>query len=573
LADDLWMAVISLYSITKGGSMKKSGFLLLLFLLVPSLLLWAGGSKKEEMKEAPAPAEEMKGELRVTFAWPTYIDPAVGSDFSSSSSFVNLYDSLVYPTPKGGVKPHLAERWESSKDGLIWTFYLRKGVKFHDGSELTAEDVAFTMDRITTIGEGYGYLFMGYVKKSEVVDSYTVRFHMSKPYGPFLTTLVRLYILNKDQVMANVKSDGPYGKNGDYGKEYLLTHDCGSGPYKVKEMRLEEYLTMGKFDGYWGEFKPNAPDEVKFIGTTEPVTIRTMIARRELEISDQWQSVEALKALDEIEGVDIAVSYLGTMFYYMLHNKKPPTDDVYFRKAMAWAMDYQTVVEKLFPGARKAMGPIPVGFAGFNQNLTNYERNLEKARAELQKSKYYGKLEQYPVELHWIAEVPDEEKVALLFLSNMADIGIKANVVKVPWLSVVEEMSNIDTSPNIVTVFVAPHYAEAGSLLESRYHSKSANTWEQNEWLQSSEIDGMIDTAIATIDMEKRMDIYKQIQARLDAICPSINLFEQAQKHAYQAAYIDWPAWKKENKIPVMGYDFDARFIQVYPEKRAQLTK
>ncbi len=545
--------------------MRKVCFICILLLMLPALILLAAG---EKAAEKPAPPKEVRRELRATEAWPTYIDPAVGSDFSSSSSFVNLYDSLVYPTPTGDVIPHLAERWEASKDGMTWTFYLRKGVKFHDGSELTAEDVAFSMDRIMAIGEGYGYLFAGRIKKTEAVDKYTVRFHMTGPYGPFLTTLVRLYILNKNQVMANAKPVGPYGKFGDYGKEWLLTNDAGSGAYKVKEMRLEEYLLMEKFDGYWGEFKPNAPDLAKLIGTTEPVTIRTMMARRELEISDQWQTVEALRSLDAIEGVDIATMYLGTMFYYMIHTKKPPTDDANFRKAMAWAMDYKTVREKLFPGAREARGPIPVGFPGHLPEFTRYERNLDKAREHLRLSKYYNKLDQYPVELHWIAEVPDEEKVALLFMSNMADIGIKVNIVKVPWLGVVEEMTNIDTSPNIVTVFVAPHYAEAGSLLESRYHSRSAATWEQNEWLLDPEIDGMIEKAISTIDREARFKLYRDIQKKIDEICPSLYMFEQAQKHAYQAYYIEWPAIKKENKIPVMGYDFDGRFIQVFPEKK-----
>ncbi|HEC61135.1 MAG TPA: ABC transporter substrate-binding protein, partial [bacterium] len=116
------------------------------------------------------------------------------SPISSSSSFVNLYDTLVFPTPDGSVKPNVAERWETSADGLTWTFYLRKGVKFHDGSELTAEDVAFTMDRIIGIGEGYGYMFSGKVAGSDVVDAYKVRFNLSEPYGPFLITLVRLYI-------------------------------------------------------------------------------------------------------------------------------------------------------------------------------------------------------------------------------------------------------------------------------------------------------------------------------------------------------------------------------------------
>ena len=148
----------------------------------------------------------------------------------------------------------------------------------------------------------------------------------------------------------------------------------------------------------------------------------------------------------------------------------------------------------------------------------------------------------------------------------MNEIGIKVNIVKVPWMSVVEEMSNIDTSPNIVSIFVSPHYAEAGSLLESRYHSNSAASWEQNEWLQDPAIDGMIESAMSTIDRDRRFQIYRDIQQKLDEITPSLYLFEQAQKHAYQS-YIDWPAARGES-IPVMGYDFAARFIQVYPEKK-----
>jgi peptide/nickel transport system substrate-binding protein len=262
--------------------MKKVLLVVLMVMLLPALTLFASskeGGEMEPEKAGAMKAEEAVGELRVTFAWPTYIDPAVGSDFSSSSAFVNLYDTLVYPTPDGSVKPNVAESWETSPDGLTWTFHLRRGVKFHDGSELTAEDVAFSMDRITTIGEGYGYMFLGKVQRSDAVDDYTVRFTLSEPYGPFLVTLVRLYILNKDLVMANIKADGTYGDMGNYAKEWLLTHDAGSGPYQAKDVRLEEYVLMEKFDDYWGYFAPSPPDVVKFIGTTEPVTIRTMISR------------------------------------------------------------------------------------------------------------------------------------------------------------------------------------------------------------------------------------------------------------------------------------------------------
>ena len=566
--------------------MKKVLLVVLVFmLLLPAMALFAGGGGKEKadekvmektkeaVKEAPKEMKEAEkapagpGELRVTFAWPTYIDPSVGSDFSSSSAFVNIYDTLVYPTPDGGVKPHVAESWETSSDGLIWTFHLRKDVKFHDGSPLTAEDVVFTMDRITTIGEGYGYMYLGKVQTSEAVDDYTVRFTLSEPYGPFLVTLVRLYILNKDLVMANIKADGTYGDMGDYAKEWLLTNDAGSGPYKAKDVRLEEYVLMEKFGGYWGYFAPSAPDIVKFIGTTEAVTVRTMMSRKELEIGDQWQSVEALNSLDALEGVEIATMSYGTMFSFLMHTRKPPTDDVHFRRALAYALDYQTVVDKIFPSAILAQGPVAPGYPGHWSGFPRSTRDLDKAKAELQKSKYYSKLDEYPVDIHWIAEVPDEEKVALLAMSNFSDIGVKTNVVKVPWLSVVEEMGNQDQSPNVVTVFVAPHYPEAGSILSSRYHSSSAPTWEQNEWLLDPKIDGMIDDAIATIDMDERYGKYVEIQKIINDLQPSLHLFEQAQKHPYQASYVDWPATTGE-KIPVMGYDFAANLMSVYPDRK-----
>ncbi len=556
--------------------MKKLVLIAIILCLLPAFIVFAGGKKEEAAepaaeaapaKETVEEAKEVIRELRVTFAWPTYIDPAVGSDFSSSSSFVNLYDTLMYPTPEGGVKPNVAKRWETSADDLTWTFYLRDDVMFHDGTKLTAEDVAFTMDRLVTIGEGYGYMFSGAVTSTEVLDDYTVRFNLAQPYGPFLVTLVRLYILNKDLVMANAKAEGTYGDMGDYGKEWLLTNDAGSGPYMVKDMRLEEHLLMEKFDDYWGYFAPNAPDLVKFIGTTEAVTVRTMMSRKELEIADQWQSLEAQKSLANLPGVKIATMSYGTVFSFMMHTRKPPTDDVHFRRALAYALDYQTVIDKIFPGSLTAEGPVSPGYPGHWSGFPKSVLNLDKAMAELKQSKYYKNLDDYPVVIHWIAEVPDEEKVALLALSNFSDIGVKAKVVKIPWLSVVEEMGNQDQSPNIVTVFVAPHYPEAGSMLSSRYHSNSAPTWEQNEWLLDPKIDTMIDDAIATSDIEARYEKYAEIQKLINDIQPSLHLFEQAQKHPYQAAYVDWPATTGD-KIPVMGYDFAANIIQVYPERK-----
>jgi len=523
--------------------MKRGAVFCLVGLLVlgVGLLGWAGGS------------------LRVTFAWPTYADPAVGSDYSSSSTLVNLYDSLVYPVLGGYVTANLAQVWEVSGDGLTWTFYLRSGVKFHDGTEFTAEDVKFSMDRLQTIGEGYAYLFDA-VESTEVVDGYTVRFHMSRQSGPFLTNIVRIYVLNKDLVMANLE-DGPYGDFGDYGKKYLLTHDAGSGAYTIKEFPLEEYVLMEKFPDYWGMVDPDAPDLVKFIATTEPMTVRTMMANKELEISDQWQTSESLAALDRMEGVDIAKFYMGGVFFYMIHNKKPPTDDIHFRKAMAWAFDYETAAA--LDLSHPAHGPVAVDYPGWNPDVFTYHQDLDKAMEELRQSKYYDQLDDYPVDIHWCSLVPTEEKPALLFQANMAEIGIKVNVIRTPWMTMIDEMADMEKSPHIETIYVSPHWPEAGSMLESRYLSSSAATWEQNEWLLDPYYDEAVADALATVNMEERFAKYHDLQDYIVDLCPSIFVNDQLERHAYQS-YVDWPA-ARGLVIKIMGYNMDARFIKVLP--------
>lgn len=511
------------------------------------------------------------GMLRAAFAFPTYIDPAIGSDTSSQVALVNLYDTLVFPDTKGTPLPHVAESWEVSSDGLTWTFYLRSGIKFHDGSELTAEDVKFSMDRTLTIGEGNAYLFMGKIKETVVVDKYTVAFHMERPYGPFLSTLFLFYIVNKDKVMTNIVNSGLYGDLGDYGKEYLLTHDAGSGSYTVKEFPLEEYLLMKRNPNYWIDFDSNAPDEFLMIATTTPMTLKTMMARREIEFCDIWQSAEALGALSKIEGIKIASFPAGSEYYLQMHTKKPPTDDIHFRKAMAWAFDYETAT-KLFLGSIQAKGPNVSSLAGSDPDIFQYHQDINKAIEELKQSKYYNHLDEYTLDLDWCSEVPDQEKIALLFMTNMDKIGINIRLVKTPWLSMVEESATPETSPNLFNLINTARYPEAISQIESRYHSSSAKTFLQNEWLLDPVLDEMIEDAIATIDKEERFKKYHKIQKYIVDLCPSIFILDPQNNVAYQSEYVDWYCARGEN-IPVNGYHIVARFIKVFPEKREKLLK
>ncbi|NLJ99686.1 MAG: ABC transporter substrate-binding protein [Clostridia bacterium] len=550
---------------------RYRGLTLIGLLAISLVLVLAGCGGGGEQDKAPGADGGGERIIRISEANVPNIDPGVGSDYSDSIALANIYDTLVFPNHDGTTGPLLAKDWEASDDGLVWTFNLRDDVKFHNGDELTAEDVVFSVERMLALGEGYSYLFTDVLKEVKALDTYQVQFTLEKPFGPFLSTLVRMCVLNKDQVMENIQ-DGPYGDMGDYGKEWLITNDAGSGPYMVEELKKQEYLRGVKFEDYWGGWDEDAPEAFEILGTTSPSTIRTLMTRKELEITDQWQTKEALAALNDLPGVEINGAFTGTILNIMFNTKKAPTDDIHFRRALSYVFDYATVAEQLFPGSRKARGPISESLPGFNEDLQPLERNLEKAKEELAKSKYADKLDEYSVEAMWMTEVPDEEKVALLLQANAEELGINVDVVKVPWLSYVDQVAAMETTPHAGLVFVSPHYNEAGSILEPRYHSRSTGTWEQGEWLQDPDIDAAIDDAIGTIDTEERLAKYAAIQEQIIELAPTIWSFDQAEERAYQASYIHWPAAEKikngEPATAVMGYMYYFREFKVYPDKK-----
>jgi len=518
--------------------------------------------------EAPAPAEQappVEAEerlLRVTFSWPLYIDPAVGSDYVGSTALANLYDSLIFPNVGAGVDPWLADSWDVSDDGLTYTFHLRSGVTFHDGSQLLASDVVYSFERLQIVGEGYAYLISG-VQDVSAPDDSTVVFTLERASGLFVPSLIRLYVLNEDLVRENTQAEGPYGAEGDYGKEWLLTHDAGSGPYTVVEFPLEEYVLMDRFDGWWnaGMFVENSPTQAKFIGTTEAATVRTLMETGELEMSDQWQSVEAFQALDQIEGVGITSFPTMSSFYYMINTRVPPTDDVHCRRAMAYAFDYQAAVGLEWPGTQVMDGAVPAVLGGHDPNVLTYTHDLAKAQEELAQCAHADNIADFPVTVAWVTEVPAEEKFALLFQANMADIGITVEVQPTPWLSMVENTSSQETAPDIATIYVSAALPEAGLMLKDRYHSGTSGTWQQNEWLLDPVFDAAIDDALATVDQGERFAKYAVLEAQIMELSPSLFLYDQREQHAV----VDFVDWTPEANSAVMGYQFFLPLIVVSP--------
>jgi peptide/nickel transport system substrate-binding protein len=510
--------------------------------------------------------------LRTVQDWPTYTDPAVGSDWSDTITMVNLYDPLLFPNSQGEPSPHIATEWSVSADGLEYTFKIRDDIKFHSGNTLTADDIVYSMKRMLTIGEGFSYLYLGLVKNVEAIDQTTVKFVLNNPFGPFLGSLIRFMIVDSETLARHYDtSSSGYGEFGDYGKTWLLTNDAGSGPYRAIDVKLEEFVLAEKFDAYFKGWDPAAPQYFHISGAIDPVFVKTAMANRELEISVMLPQ-ETLNELGNVEGIEVVRYDSGQTFNVTMNTKKPPTDDVHFRKALAYAFDYETVLTDIAPGSWPAYGPVPSGIPGNNPDIRPYTYDLEKARAELALSKYAGNPAAQKVELVWAAEAPDEENIALLLNASLSQLGIQLDIVRQPFGSMIQAAQSVETTPNLAIVITSPAYHEAGAILKSRYHSSSTGTWEQMEWLQDSVLDAEIDDALSTVDKDERFAKYRKVQAKIIDLCPTIWMFNFPENRAYQSGYVEWPiAELVKSGVPfvdIMGFTIIAHDIKVFPDKR-----
>ena len=512
-------------------------------------------------------ASAASGTLSITFANVPVADPAKGSDEASVASLVNLYDSLVFPTSAGTLQPDLATSWQVSPDGLTYTFTIRQGVTFHNGDPLTASDVVFSMNRIITVGQGFSYLFSPYIGNVTAPNSSTVVMVLKKPFGPFLTALVRLYVLDQKLVTANIAS-GPYGSNGDYGSTWLLTHDAGSGPYSMQSANLEASMTFQEYTNYWNGTLPNQPSTVQIIGSTS--STQALFSSKETQITDMWQPYSTIASVAQLPGAKMVIIPSVDEFYLMIDTKKAPTDDLYVREAMTYAFNYTAVINNIFTGSQPAAGPVPVSLPGHDPNIPVSHQDLALAKQLIAKSKYAGQLSNYPVVYYWVSQVPAEQKMALQFASDMHQIGITVQVVEEPWLTVVADLANMTSSPNIVSIEDEASYFEAGSILQSRYTSAADGTWEQNEWLQNSTLDNLIYSALSTTDQTARFNAYYNIQEQIYNMYPTIYAFDAYEVRAYYPSVVNWYA-ANGHPIVLLGYDFYFRDFQFYPSQLAAL--
>lgn len=452
------------------------------------------------------------------------LDPAKASDYADSILMFNVYDTLVLPKQGGpGHDGHLAESWTS--DGSTYTFTLRDGVNFQSGNPLNAEDVVFSLERMQGIGQGLSYLFGGVT--AEAIDDKTVKFTLESPYAPFVASLVRLPIVDKKLVMENL-SDGE-GEMKDWGQAFLSGNAAGTGAYTVKSHNPQEETVMSKNAGYFMDIIEAAPDTVRLRYGLEAATVRTLIAQGEHDIASQWLPPEVVTALAK-DGAQLLTETGTGAFYFKMNTTKAPLDDANCRLALSHAFDYNTAVQMIaitddVSAGSPATGAIPVGMFGANGTEMVQAQNLDKAKEYLSACKYDAA--DMNIEVSWIAEVPLEERFALLMQANFQQLGIKSEIKKLPWALFAEQVSKPENTPHISQLFVNAVTGDPDTLLYGMYHSSTPGTWQSPEYLNDAQVDEYLDAGRTASDDAGREAAYKKLNARLMEIAPTIYGFDR----------------------------------------------
>ncbi|MBU2509887.1 transporter substrate-binding domain-containing protein [bacterium] len=350
-------------------------------------------------------------------------DPAMHRSREAETVIRNMFDALVTRNRNGAIVPELAESWVLDDD-KNYLFKLRSGVKFHDESLLTVDDVVFTFQRILQSGSINGQSsprkeLLGPLESVTNVDNTHILFKLYTPFPPFLQALVHFQIVPRDYIKR--VGDAEFAKK-----------PMGTGPFKFTEGTPEKGITMERFSGYYGgapAITPVGPAKLKtvvFKPMADPAIRISELLAGNLSII-QAVPVEKISLLAKNPNTRIS-SVLGTRSYQIeLNNNKPPFNDIRVRKALNYAIDWQDILNKVYAGygQRIATCFLPSGF-GYNAALKPHLYDPDQARELLSKAGYRMIAET------GIEKVPVDGKSPAPDLNSLAETGLNLMLESTP---------------------------------------------------------------------------------------------------------------------------------------------
>ena len=346
---------------------------------------------------------------------------------------LNVFDRLVEVEVKDGkseIVPSLAKSWDISEDGKTYILHLMEGVKFHNGEDFKADDVVYSLNRIVTVQgavnsgfvsqiEGFDELANGVATELsgvKAIDDYTIEIKLKEPYAGFMASLAAAPVSILDEKTTTMAGD-------KFGIEPEFT--VGTGPFKLKEWKLNEGIELVKNENYWKEAPKIDGVEIKVVPYTETQNI--MYIYGELDILDLDYMVDYIPTYkQEFKDNLVSVPRVG-ITYFTFNENIEPLNNVNIRKALSMAIDRQAIVDSMYNGtASIENGIFPKGLIGHNENIEAIEYNTEKAKEILAAEGYPNG---FDMEIAIDSASSDTTKSVLEIISEqLSEIGVNASL-------------------------------------------------------------------------------------------------------------------------------------------------
>ena len=408
-------------------------------------LTGCGGSKTSDTTDNTAGAEnestaEVKG---VDVDTTGYLVAALNADIQTAdvqktskdyevpfNIFDRLVDVEVGTDGNSKIVPSLAESWDISDDGLEYTFHLRQGVKFHNGNDFTAEDVAYTFHRMLTVEGGVNTEFIDQIKGAdellagetdtlegvEVVDDYTIKVTLKEPFAGFLASISSPGVSIYDSEATEAAGD-------QFGMDPAVT--VGTGPFEFSSWSFNNQLVLTRNEDYWKGASGLPGVVIKIIPDTE--TQSMMFESGELDILDLDYAADSVDRFTETYPDQIVQGPRVGIVYFTMNFNKEPFQDVRVRKAVQMSIDRQAILDALYGGRGQVeQGIFPHGLIGFNPDQEEIKYDPEAAKALLAEAGY---ADGFDMEIAADSSASDTMTMALEIVSDqLAEVGIRAEI-------------------------------------------------------------------------------------------------------------------------------------------------
>jgi peptide/nickel transport system substrate-binding protein len=439
----------------------------------------------------------------------------------------NVFASLTRLNEDQIPVPYLAKSWEISEDGLSYTFHLEPDAKFHDGTPVTSEDVAFSLAMVMQYHR-FGAKMFGPVTEVQTPDEKTAVFKLSEPHAPVLmsTTMSRFMPIMPKHV---------YGTQEDFMSNPAHKTPIGSGPFKITDVNLNEYVILDRFEDYFMEGRPYL-DRIIMRIVTEPTAVRVGLQRGEFHLLPgsgiRYRDIKSLTKYPnvEVKKTESAVGGMGTIEF---NTRSGPLSNKLVRQAIGHAIDTNFIAESLHDGwTVPGSGPFPSSNPFHNDALTGYEFNLEKANKLLDEAGYPRNDDDVRFELRLLyatnmfqdlfVTIPD------YVVPSLKKVGIKVIREPVPGAAAwSKKMKDWDFE---MSMALPGAYLDPGIGISRLYvcdnirHIPYSNT----SGFCDEKIDGLFKKAAVEANFDARKALYDEAQSLLSDAAPMMWVVELA---------------------------------------------